>query len=267
MQGISSPHSSWHEILSTPAAGSHLVQFYEETDFLLHAVTHYAAEGLRRGEAVLLNGTPASTRAIVSQLKRQGVDADAAVHSGQLTPFDVKDGLGANGAHGGIDGPVLASALRDASLKALQGGRFTGVRWWGELVNLLHHRGELDAAMEVERVAGEAARSIGSPIFCSFLADRFDAGGYDALHRMCCAHTHAIPARDYVSHRLAVNRAIAEVVGELRGSLLQSLSIWRGPGCDQPSSQALLFWLRETLPEHFDAVLARARAYHTSTDP
>jgi hypothetical protein len=81
---------------------------------------------------------------------------------------------------------------------------------------------------------------------------------------MCATHSHLIPADDYVQHRVAVNRAIAEVVGEIRGTLLQSLWSWQGPQCHLPSSQALLFWLRETLPEQFEAVLARARAYQTN---
>ena len=58
-----------------------------------------------------------------------------------------------------------------------------------------------------------------------------------------------------------MNRAIAEVVGEIRGTLLQSLTSWKGLTCDLPSSQELLFWLREAVPERFDAVLERARTY------
>jgi hypothetical protein len=64
-----------------------------------------------------------------------------------------------------------------------------------------------------------------------------------------------------VRHRLAVNRAIAEVVGEIKGPLLQSLLSWKGLTCELPSSQALLFWIRESMPERLQDVLARARAY------
>jgi hypothetical protein len=64
-----------------------------------------------------------------------------------------------------------------------------------------------------------------------------------------------------VRHRLAVNRAIAEVLGEIRGPLLQSLLSWKGLGCDLPSSQAQLFWVRETLPERFEEVLSLVKAH------
>ena len=62
-------------------------------------------------------------------------------------------------------------------------------------------------------------------------------------------------------HRLAVNRALAEVVGEIKGPLLQSLLSWKGLTCDLSSSQAILFWVRDAMPEHFHDVLARAKAY------
>ncbi|HWA38202.1 MAG TPA: MEDS domain-containing protein [Burkholderiales bacterium] len=262
MPSIPVQHASWRELLSAPPPGSHPLQIYDGDAFLASAVSHFAAEGLRKGEAVLLNGLPHHTDAIRASLEAGGVDARAALRHGQLTIFDVREGLGSLDGDGTLSTEQLHASLCEMTRAARQDGRFPGVRWWGELTNLLYQRGEREAAFRVERVAGEAALEAGTTILCSFLGDRFDAAAYDGLHAMCCAHSHVIPAADYAANRLAVNRAIADVVGELRGSLLQSLSLWKGPACDQPSSQAILFWLRETLPERFDAVLARARAHH-----
>ena len=52
-----------------------------------------------------------------------------------------------------------------------------------------------------------------------------------------------------------------EILGEIKGPLLQSLLSWKGLACDLPSSQALLFWVRETLPDQFHSVLARVKVY------
>ena len=101
-------------------------------------------------------------------------------------------------------------------------------------------------------------------VLCSFLYDKFDSEGYDGILRdMCGKHSHAIPAEDYVRHRLAVNRAVHEVIGEIKGALLQSLLSWKGLPCDLPSSQALLFWIRDTMPERLDEILSRAKSYQT----
>jgi hypothetical protein len=63
-----------------------------------------------------------------------------------------------------------------------------------------------------------------------------------------------------------VNRAVADVIGEIKGPLLQSLRSWKGLACDVPTSQAVLFWIREAMPEHFDAVLSRTKTYQ-ATEP
>lgn len=113
-------------------------------------------------------------------------------------------------------------------------------------------------------------RSTGPSCCAHSCANRFDPAGYEGLLKdLCSRHSHFIPAEDYVRHRLAVNRAIAEVVGEIKGPLLQSLLSWKGLTCELPSSQAILFWIRDTLPEHFRDVLSRARAYQLqeSADP
>ena len=44
-------------------------------------------------------------------------------------------------------------------------------------------------------------------------------------------------------------------------SMNLGLLSWKGLGCDLPSSQALLFWIREAMPEQFQAVLSRVKAH------
>jgi hypothetical protein len=65
------------------------------------------------------------------------------------------------------------------------------------------------------------------------------------------------------SSRLIVNRAIAEVIGELRPAQLQSLKSWQGATSLMPSSQSLLLWVREKMPEYFGQVLTKARQLET----
>jgi len=259
MQTRSSSNSSWRKVLALPARPSHILQIYDSDDFLSSAVVHFAAEGLKQGEAVLLTGTQAHLAAIERGLGSVGVDANAARSSGQLQCSDVHAAIAALATGGTEDWEPLERARADA--------RFSGVRWWGEITNTLLQHGERAAALAAERLGDAAAKKHGVAVFCPFLCDRFDPQRYDeVLHELCCLHTHVIPAEDYVAHRLAVNRAFAEVVGDMKGTLLQSLASWKGFGCELPSSQALLFWLRETLPEHFEPVLERARRYQAQED-
>lgn len=248
-------------MLASPAPASHIVQLYDVEGFVASAVAVFAAGGLKRGEAVVLTGTPEHQRAVRRELVSRDLDYDAAVRRGQVLPCDVREAAAAMLPEGVPDAAGFAAFARGALDEARAGGRFSGVRWWGETTNFLHHHGHPEAALAAEELGDAAAKEDGVTVFCSFLCNRFDPLGYAALRGMCAIHSHVVPAEDYVAHRLAVNRAIAETVGEIRGPLLQSLLSWKGPGCDLPSSQALLFWLHEALPEHFDKVLARMKAY------
>lgn len=264
VQKTQSRHASWQELLEAPAPSSHIVQLYESDEFLAAAVGHFAAEGLNRGEAVLLTGTPEHLRGIQRQLGHKGIDADAALREGRLELTDVRHAVEASLDDGKLDPVRFHAAAGEALEKASADARLSGVRWWGEMTNYLYQHGNPRAGLLAEDLGDAAARKYGTRVFCSLHCDRFDPQGYDGVLRdMCTKHSHVIPAEDYVRHRLAVNRAIGEVVGEIKGPLLQSLLSWKGLSCELPSSQALLFWVREALPEHFDEVLGRAKSYQS----
>jgi hypothetical protein len=262
MQERNTRHASWRELLASPSPASHIAQIYDSDEFVTAAVSLFAAEGLRRGEIVLLTGTPSHLAGLRRALAEQRVDAQAAIREGQLRLFDAQEAMRAILVEDKIDAARFQAAAGEAIVKARLDSRFSGVRWWGEISNVLHLAGNARAALAAEELAEKLARQHRVTVLCSYLFDRFDAQGYDGMLREIYAkHSHGIPADDYVRHRLAVNRAIAEVVGDIKGPLLQSLLSWKGLACDLPSSQALLFWVREVLPEHFEAVLSRARAY------
>ena len=75
----------------------------------------------------------------------------------------------------------------------------------------------------------------------------------------CRTHSHVIPAADYAQHQATVDRAIADVVGDIQWPLLKSLATWDEGPTTMPAPQALVLWLKEHIPERFDAVLQRAR--------
>ena len=264
MKESMSANPSWRDLLCAPPRAAHVLQLYDSDHFLARAVAHFAAEGLKCGDAVLLSGTAEHIAAIRAGLASLGLDVPSALRDGQLALDDVRERLSLLVPGGVLDAKRFESAVNGA-LERLRGdARFAGVRWWGEMTSTLHHQGDHGAGLAAERIADAVAKKQGATVFCSFLCDRYDARAYEhALCDLCCVHSHVVPAEDYVRHRLAVNRAIADVIGELKGSVLQSLASWGGLSCSLPSSQALLFWVRETMPERFEAVLERARAHHT----
>jgi prepilin-type processing-associated H-X9-DG protein len=128
------------------------------------------------------------------------------------------------------------------------------------MVNVLYVDGNVKASNGLEEFFDEVAHEETIAIFCSFLMDKYDPLVYDeAFGNLCRTHAHVIPTGDYASHREAVSRAIAEVVGPIEGQLLRSLTSWRGVASGMPSSQAMLLWVKERMPQHFGEVLERAK--------
>lgn len=254
------PVSSWRELLAKPGEDGHIVQLYQDEDFHGEAISHFAAEGIARGESIILVATKPHWKNISRRLKSKGLDSDELFRRGQLTLLDADATLAKFMAGNDPDGSIFKPFAKQTIAKARAAGSYPRVRWWGEMVNVLYVNGNSRGSHRLEQFFDEVAHEESIAIFCSFLMDKFDPRIYEeAFGNLCRTHSHVIPADDYVRHRLIVNRAVAEVIGEIRGSLLHSLLEWQRAPSPMPSSQALLLWVREHLPEHFEPVLARAR--------
>ena len=256
------PPASWRDLLADPGPAGHVVQLYQDEDFFGEAVAHFAAEGLAGNEAVILVATRSHWTNVSRRLATRGLDLDALFRRHQLTVLDADLTLPKFMAGNQPDARTFKDLAGQTIEKARAGGKFAGVRWWGEMVNVLYVGGNKRGSHRLEQLFDEVAHEQSIAIFCSFLMDKYDARIYDEdFGNVCGTHSHVIAAENVASHKEAVNRAIREVIGEIKGPLFRSLALWSGVPCLMPSSQALLLWVKETLPVHFDEVIARSRAY------
>jgi len=266
---VDTPTTSWRKLLSEPGENGHIVQLYQDDDFYGEAISHFAAEGLTRGESIILVATKPHWKNISGRLRGKGLNTEHLFRDGQLTLLDADETLPKFMAGNLPDGGIFKPLARDTIAKARAGGKFRRVRWWGEMVNCLYVEGNAAGSNRLEQFFDEVAHEENIAIFCSFLMDKFDPKIYEeAFGNLCRTHSHVIPADDYERHRIAVNLAFAQVVGEIQGPLLHSLVSWKDAQAtfmDQPSqmpsSQLLLLWVRAHLPQYFEAVLARAREF------
>jgi hypothetical protein len=242
-----------------------VVQLYRDAEFYVEAITHFAAEGVARGESVILAATRQNQEKLCERLRNKGLDHEALLRQGQLTLIDADQTLPKFMVGATPDGEKFKALGHAAIERARADGKFKRVRWWGEMVNVLYERGNQDASHQLEQHLNEIALENPVSIFCSFLMDPFDRDIYGgAFQDVCATHSHVIPTDDYPRHREAVNRAISDCLGDVRPSLLSSLSNWRRASTSSrmPSSQAMLLWVKDRRPQNFEAVLGRARAIH-----
>jgi hypothetical protein len=259
----------WGGLLASAGPRDHIVQLYQDQQFLNRAVCRFAASAIANGEGVILVPTKAHWDAFRPRMEAEGVDTQAAQASGQLTVVDADELLPQFMRDTMPDAPVFLGLAADVIAQARGGGRYPMVRWWGEMVNVLWERGDVAASMELEDQFDRLAHEHEIAIFCSFVMDNFDGSVHSRmLPRLGQNHSHLIPVEDYARLERAVAEALRETVGAEDARVLEEQLLARAPSPFQmPRSQALLLALREMLPAVADSVLARSRKlYRASMD-
>lgn len=256
----------WTNLLTTAGPRDHIVQLYQDEQFLNRAVCRFAAAALANGEGVILVPTQAHWEAFRPRLEAEGVDVEAAQQRGQLTIVDADTLLPRFMREAMPDAPVFLGLAADVIAQARGGGRYQKVRWWGEMVNVLWERGDVAASMHLEDLFDQLAHQHDIAIFCSFLMDNFNGEVHSRmLPRLGENHSHLIPVEDYARLERAVATALRDTVGSQEADTLegQLLSRYSAP-LQMPRSQALLLALRQTLPQVADSVLTRSRSLYSS---
>jgi hypothetical protein len=257
----------WRSVLHDAGPKDHIVQLYQDEQFLNRAVCRFAAAALAHGEGVILVPTAAHWEAFCPRLEAEGVDIKAALAQGQLTVVDSDELLPRFMGEKMPDAPVFLGLAGEVVARARGRNRYPKVRWWGEMVNVLWERGNAAASMALEDLFDQLAHEEEIAIFCSFLMDNFDGEVHTRmLPRLGENHSHLIPVEDYVRLERAVADALREVVGTVEASVLENKLLESyTPQLKMPSSQALLFALRQVVPDVADAVLQRSGALYRAS--
>src|SRR5277367_6793112 len=124
------PCEHWDNILSHAAPRDHVVQLYQDQDFLNRAVCRFAGAALANGEGLILVPTTEHLNAFRPRLEAEGVDVRAAQARGQLTIVDADDLLPGFMREAMPDSPVFLGLAADVIARARAGGRYSKVRWW-----------------------------------------------------------------------------------------------------------------------------------------
>ncbi len=257
----------WARVVADAAPRDHIVQLYQDQEFLNRAVCRFAGAALANGEGIILVPTLTHWNAIRPRLEAEGVDVEAARARGQLTVVDADEFLPRFMRDAVPDSAVFLGLAADVIGQARVGGRYPKVRWWGEMVNVLWERGDAAASMNLEDLFDQLAKRHDIAIFCSFLMDNFDGAVHaHMLPRLGTNHSHLIPVEDYARLERAVADALRETVGPDEARVLESrlLSDYRPP-FEMPRAQALLLALRRVLPLVADPVLQRSRALYRAS--
>jgi hypothetical protein len=254
--------SSCKELLDRLKSTEHVVQLYGEDDrLLIQNVARFLAEGLKRGDGLLVIATPEHRTSLTGYLRSES-GYSRAVLEGRLVFLDARSTL-ERFLVDGVPAPELFRSVIGESLRRVRGRAVhTGVRAYGEMVGLLWRAGDREAAIQLEGLWNDLLSESDVTLFCSYPVDvlgpEFETGTVDAL---LCTHTHLLPLDSALQH--ALDRAMDDVLGPRAESLRPLVQTNHRPAWGAvPTAEGLVLWLRSNLPGSADEILTRAREYY-----
>jgi len=186
--GNADVHSS-----NVAAAGiEHLVQFYEDDEFLAATVARFLGEGLPVGDSLVVIATEAHRHAFRQQLESMGLDVGRACESGQLTLLDASEMLSKFMRNGDPDRDLFeleVGSVVGRLAAALSGQRL--LRAYGEMVDVLWKEGQRKAAIRLEELWNELQSRHSFKLLCAYAMASFYKEPA-ALQTVCASHTHVI---------------------------------------------------------------------------
>ena len=177
---------------NTEIAHRHEVRFYSDDDGVLSSFTQFIAAALNAGNSVIVVATESHLHSLLLRLHAHGLDIGAAIEQGRYIPLDVAETLSTfmvndlpdPGKFLKITGDLIAQAAKAAKVEPAR------VAACGECAPLLWAQGNADAAIRLEHLWDEIARSHGLDILCAYPLGSFQGGiGSRVFERICAEHS------------------------------------------------------------------------------
>jgi hypothetical protein len=214
------------------ARGHHAVYFYDGEHDLSRFVAAYLAPGLRNGAVAVVIATEDHYRALEAALDGLGVAAPEARDRGRLMWLDATDILERISAQESVD---AAAFEREVAAVIRRWAEPPGsLLAYGELVDLLWIRGDVAAAIELERLWNGLIEELEFPLLCAYRGSGMgDPGYHEHIRKICQLHasissSRRLPRRD-PEPGLEVSRLFApgrDAPGAARRFLEDALRQW-----------------------------------------
>jgi hypothetical protein len=255
--------TSWRSFIERAPAAGHAVHIYDDVSDLARSVAAYLAGGFRVGDPGLLIVTPHRWKVFARELERGEWDPAAVERLGLLVRANAEEVLDS------FMGDELPSAER---FEQVVGGlvdemseRFPGrtIRAFGEMVDVLWQRGQERAAIVLEELWNDLARTRQFALLCGYQLDIFELDVQrEALPEVVRMHSHTHTVGEPSWLAAAVDQALAEVIGPFRAARIYLDVAEYVPRGSLPRAQAVLGWLSTMDVPFAREILERARMHY-----
>jgi hypothetical protein len=172
----------------------HEVEFYSDDAAFVVGFTRFIEAALESGSAVIVIATESHRKSLIERLQEHGVDIVSAVEQGRYVSVDVADVLSTFMENDLPDptrcltaaGNLIATAAKSSS------GERPRVAACGECAPTLWKQGKADAAIEVEHLWDEIAKSYNVDILCGYVLSSFQREHDSHIYERICAQHSAV---------------------------------------------------------------------------
>jgi CheY-like chemotaxis protein len=170
----------------------HQVAFYPDNSSLVDGFADFARAAISAGRYVVIVATAAHRVDIRRLLVENDVDVDEAIQVGTLIEADAHELLSSmmeNGMPNRTRVETLAASMLSKRTKASHGS-VARVAVCGELAPTLLARGNVEAAIQIERIFDSFAKTNKIDLLCGYVRTAFPRQGRnDIIERICAEHS------------------------------------------------------------------------------
>jgi len=256
-------HPAWERVIEQPQPHGHLVQIYDQRreDSLIRNATRYFAEGLRKGEGLLVIARARQHEAF----RKQTEGCEQAIREGRAAFFDSREMLGRLITGGRLEWSRFESVVGTA-LETVRprGDDPPGVRAYGDIVDILWNARQYSVAIRLEQFWNKLRTRSRLSLFCGYSMDIFAADLHLLpLDGVLSSHSHLVPAESDAALEIAIDRAMEEVLGGEAATLRPLIRASCRPcWAVMPTGNRVALWRRKNLPGRSEEILRLAQRHY-----
>jgi DNA-binding NarL/FixJ family response regulator len=170
---------------------SHLLHRYANDEALLLRLTACVEAALKSKDPMIVVVTESHRKSLLARLQTRGVGVAAAIDQGLFVVMDVDLALSAFMVNDLPDPVLLRNVLGDlvSSASAAASPEHPRVVVFGEIAPTLWARGKAEAAILLEHLTLQLARTLNLDILCGYVLNSFHREQVEIYQRICSEHT------------------------------------------------------------------------------
>jgi DNA-binding NarL/FixJ family response regulator len=170
---------------------NHTLQLYADDEALLLGVAGCVEAALKAKDPVIVVATESLRTRLLERLQARGVRVAVAIDQGLFVVLDVDLALSTFMVNGLPDPIRLGNALGDlvSSVSQTLRSEHSRVVVFGEIAPALWARGQAEAAVQLEHLTDEFARTQNVEILCGYVLDSFQREQVEIYEKLCSEHT------------------------------------------------------------------------------